>query len=105
MLRALKGFSPMRLDNPSLVLDLVEGVAQSPRPYDDVMDTWRTSCPRLTIWEDALDNGLVARIPGTACQVMVCATARGFALLADRRGYVKPAPRPSITPGTGLSAA
>lgn len=45
----------------ALVLDFVEWIAASPRRYRDVMDTWRTSCPRLTIWEDAIDQGLVQR--------------------------------------------
>lgn len=43
----------------ALVLDLVEWVAAKPRPYPEVMELWRTSCPRLTIWEDATDLGLV----------------------------------------------
>ena len=47
--------------NMSLVLDLVEWVAVEQRPYEEVMERWRTSCPRLTVWEDALDQGLVAR--------------------------------------------
>lgn len=45
----------------ALVLDFVEWVAARPRPYDEVMEAWRTSCPRLTIWEDAIDRGLVIR--------------------------------------------
>jgi hypothetical protein len=45
----------------SLVLDLVEWVARQPRPYSEVIATWRTSCPRLTIWEDAVDSGYVTR--------------------------------------------
>ena len=44
-----------------LVLDLVEWVTREPRLYSDVIETWRTSCPRLTIWEDAVDCGYVAR--------------------------------------------
>ncbi|HET6522495.1 MAG TPA: hypothetical protein VFG47_22120 [Geminicoccaceae bacterium] len=44
-----------------LVLDLVEWVAARPRTYAEVMEAWRTSCPRLPIWEDAVDQGLVAR--------------------------------------------
>lgn len=46
-----------------LVLDLVEWVAREPRLYSDVIETWRTSCPRLTIWEDAVDRGYVTRRP------------------------------------------
>jgi len=57
----------------ALVLDLVEWVAREPRPYTDVIDTWRTSCPRLTIWEDAVDAGYVARASGA----MVIATDDG----------------------------
>jgi hypothetical protein len=49
-----------------LVLDLVEWVATEPRPYADVLDRWRTSCPRLTVWEDALDRGFVKRVPAVA---------------------------------------
>ena len=53
----------------ALVLDLVEWVAREPRLYSEVIETWRTSCPRLTIWEDAVDRGYVARQPveGWAC--------------------------------------
>ncbi|QPF83744.1 hypothetical protein IC762_29235 [Bradyrhizobium genosp. L] len=47
----------------ALVLDLVEWIARQPRPYAEVIETWRTSCPRLTIWEDAVDRGYVARRP------------------------------------------
>ena len=46
-----------------LVLDLLEWIAKEPRLYADVIETWRTSCPRLTIWEDAVDGGYVARQP------------------------------------------
>ena len=45
----------------SLILDLLEWLAAQPRPYAEVMDVWRTSCPRLTIWEDAVDLGYVER--------------------------------------------
>jgi len=45
----------------ALVLDLVEWVAREPRTHADVMDAWRTSCPRLQVWEDAQELGLVTR--------------------------------------------
>ena len=47
--------------NQALVLDLLEWLAGGDRPYAEVMDAWRTSCPRLTIWEDACDLRFVAR--------------------------------------------
>ncbi len=43
-----------------LILDLVEWVVRAPRPYPEVMAAWRTSCPRLPVWEDAVDRGLVS---------------------------------------------
>jgi hypothetical protein len=47
----------------ALVLDLVEWIGREPRLYAEVIETWRTSCPRLTIWEDAVDRGYVTRQP------------------------------------------
>jgi hypothetical protein len=44
-----------------LVLDFVEWIAREPRAYAEVIGAWKTSCPRLTIWEDAADGGFVAR--------------------------------------------
>ena len=49
------------MDNEALVLDLVEWIATGPRLYTDVMSAWRTSCPRLTIWEDTIDARYVRR--------------------------------------------
>ena len=46
-------------DLDSLVLDLLEWIGCSPRPYSEVLDAWRTSCPRLPVWEDANDRGFV----------------------------------------------
>ncbi|HXQ17692.1 MAG TPA: hypothetical protein VN814_24000 [Caulobacteraceae bacterium] len=56
----LSGIAPDPSINP-LVFDFLEWLAISPRPYTEVMDVWRTSCPRLTIWEDAVDLGYVVR--------------------------------------------
>ncbi len=64
-----------------LTVDFLAWLAAGPRPYAEVMDVWRTSCPRLTVWEDAIDAGLVAhrRAPGEPA--MVAITPRGEALL------------------------
>lgn len=62
-----------------LVLDLVAFVAERPRPYAEVMDAWRTSCPRLTVWEDALEARLVVLRDG-----LVRATKAGRRALAAR---------------------
>jgi hypothetical protein len=50
------------MENEALILDLVEWIATGPRDYADVMSAWRTSCPRLTIWEDAVDGGYIRRV-------------------------------------------
>jgi len=72
----------MTADTDALVLDLVEWVAARPRPYADVMDAWRTSCPRLTIWEDAVELGYVANRHRNDGRTMVYVTPAGRALLA-----------------------
>jgi hypothetical protein len=43
----------------ALILDLLEWIGSQPKPYSEVMEAWRTSCPRLTVWEDANDRGFV----------------------------------------------
>ena len=60
-----------------LVLDLVEWIAREPRIYSEVIATWRTSCPRLTIWEDALDHGYVSRQTVAGAGVVVTVTEQG----------------------------
>jgi hypothetical protein len=73
-----------------LVLDLVEWIAKAPRLYAEVIESWRTSCPRLTIWEDAVDRGYVARQP-VAGGVRVTITEDGEKFLRDN-GRSSPAP-------------
>ncbi len=91
----------MNHDPDALVLDFVEWIAASPRRYSEVMEAWKTSCPRLTIWEDAIDQGLVqrCRIDG---QLSIEATDSGRDLLAKtRQGFKRrhagqDAPNPSL---------
>lgn len=66
-----------------LVMDLVEWVARQPRPYEEVIEAWRTSCPRLTVWEDAIDRGLIVRARGADRTLMVEATADGLRFLRE----------------------
>jgi len=51
-----------------LVNDLLAWIGHRPRPYGDVQEVWRTSCPRLPVWEEAVDHGYVETKfePGTA---------------------------------------
>jgi len=66
-----------------LVLDLVEWVAARPRRYSEVIETWRTSCPRLTVWEEALDRGFVRRANINGNGALVVATALGQEFLRE----------------------
>ena len=67
------------MDNESLVADLVRWVARAPRDYSEVMAAWRSTCPRLTVWEDSVDGGYV-RLQGRT----VVVTARGIHFLSRR---------------------
>lgn len=44
-----------------LIRDLLEWLERDRRTHAEVMEGWRTSCPRLPVWEEATDHGLVAR--------------------------------------------
>ncbi|HEV8573425.1 MAG TPA: hypothetical protein VGR43_01835 [Dehalococcoidia bacterium] len=72
------------IENASLVADLVEWIARQPRPYADVMEAWRTSCPRFPIWEDAVDLGLVTRVYPGGRGEMIHVTPAGQAFLRSR---------------------
>jgi hypothetical protein len=65
------------------VLDLVEWIGREPRLYSEVIETWRTSCPRLTIWEDVVDRGYVTRQPTADRGVCVAITESGAKLLRE----------------------
>lgn len=75
----------MTAETVPLVLDLVEWVAARPRPYQEVMDAWRTSCPRLTVWEDAVEQGYVISEQRDGEGTFVAATAAGRAFLKAHR--------------------
>lgn len=47
-----------------LMRQFLDWVASRPRAYDEAREAWRTSCPRLSVWEDALIDGLIQVNPG-----------------------------------------
>jgi DNA-binding PadR family transcriptional regulator len=67
----------------SLILDLLAWLERDERTYQEVMDAWRTSCPKLPIWEDANDRGLITTERINRREV-VRVTSSGRALLAAR---------------------
>jgi hypothetical protein len=67
-----------------LTRDLLAWIARQPRSYTEAMDAWRSSCPRFTIWEDAIADGYIREESGTGGtlrEVQVVLTARGRAVL------------------------
>ena len=68
----------------ALILDLLEWLARRDRSYEEVMEAWRTSCPKLPVWEDANDRGLldIAEVGG---RTIVRVGAVGRALLEHGR--------------------
>ena len=43
-----------------LMREFLTWVATRPRSYEEAMDAWRSTCPRHSVWEDALIDGLIA---------------------------------------------
>lgn len=68
----------------NLVLDLIEWVGRRERTYEETMDAWRTSCPRLPVWEDATERGLM-EIDYADGRSIVRPTSVGLALLEEKR--------------------
>ena len=74
----------------TLVLDLIEWIGPEPRPYAEVLDAWRTSCPRLPVWEDATDQGFIMRHRPPGEPALVSVTAAGAEHLRRRRAVALP---------------
>jgi hypothetical protein len=67
-----------------LTVQFLAWVAEAPRTYAEAMEAWRSTCPRLSIWEDAIIDGLVRleNGPGTPRdRARVLLTPRGRAVL------------------------
>ena len=63
---------------PSLIMiQFLQWVAARPRTREDVMDAWKSSCPRFPVWEDARAEGLVRQSGGDSGLHRVELTARG----------------------------
>ena len=64
-------------------LDLLSWIDARPRSYDETIDAWKTSCPRLSVWDDAVTDGLVWVDRRNGQGPRVALTARGRNALAD----------------------
>ena len=68
----------------ALVVDLVRWVADRPRTYRETMEAWRTSCPRLPVWEDAIQVGFLSIESDPVRGQIVKVTPEGRAFLERR---------------------
>jgi hypothetical protein len=71
------------MSTDTLTLQLLEWVDEHHQSYAEVLDVWRSTCPRHTVWEDACGEGLIACEPNGAH--LVSLTAKGRALLLAHR--------------------
>jgi hypothetical protein len=69
----------------ALILDLLEWIGPTPRPYDEVIEAWRTSCPRLPVWEDANDRGFLVRAQGSGAGRLIAVSPSGGDYLRRHR--------------------
>lgn len=69
----------------ALILDLLEWIGPQPRAYAEVMDAWRTSCPRLPVWEEANERGFIGGLRRDGEGEFVSVTTLGLAFLAENR--------------------
>jgi len=70
----------------ALIVDLLEYVAHKERSYAEVIEAWHTSCPKLPVWEEANERGLVTRVRANG-HAVVRITAAGAALLEQHRAH------------------
>jgi hypothetical protein len=72
----------------SLVVQLLGWVDDTPRSYAETIEAWRTSCPRLPVWEHAVGEGLLKVEPGIGGRRAACVvvTPKGRGLLASSAG-------------------
>ena len=67
----------------TLMAQFLRWLEERPRSYAETMDAWRSNCPWLSAWEDALDEGLIRLEPARdgAADMQVRVTVKGRARL------------------------
>jgi D-3-phosphoglycerate dehydrogenase len=79
-LAAAHGAASDRAMIDPLILDFLEWLQAGTRYCSVVMEAWRTSRPRLTVWEDVADAGHIVRrsAPGAPSWVELTPTGRAW---------------------------
>lgn len=73
----------------ALTVDLLTWLESRERPYQEVLEAWRTSCPKLPVWEDANERGLVTRVTAGGVE-FIRITAAGIQFLQQHRRAAAP---------------
>src|SRR5215475_3146944 len=68
----------------ALILDLLEWIGPRSRPYREVIEAWRTSCPRLPVWEEANERRFIEYHHSQGSEAVVSVSALGAKFLAER---------------------
>lgn len=74
-----------------LILDLLEWIGPRSRPYAEVLEAWRTSCPRLPVWEEANKRGFIDQFHEQGQVAVVAVSPLGLAQLEAQRACTAPA--------------
>ena len=69
----------------ALVIDLLEWLGPRGRPYTEVIEAWRTSCPRLPVWEEANARDYIVREHLQGAGALISVSTKGLALLSQHR--------------------
>ena len=69
----------------ALILDLLAWIGPGPRPYAETIEAWRTSCPRLPVWEEADERGYLTRHRAPGGDALVSLSVAGGEYLRERR--------------------
>jgi hypothetical protein len=73
----------------ALVIDLLEWIGPRGRPYAEVIEAWRTSCPRLPVWEEANARGYVVHEHVGGAGPLISLSPSGRALLRQGRSELR----------------
>jgi hypothetical protein len=67
-----------------LTLEFLTWIASRPRTYAEAMEAWASTCPRNSVWDDALIDGLIlVESADTMNQSKVILTPLGRAVLNE----------------------
>ena len=74
------------MSTAALTIDLLAWIDSRTRSYEETIEAWKTSCPRLSIWDDAVVDGLVRIERRSGDGATVVLTALGHRALAAGAG-------------------